>query len=78
VAALNDLEILSADISGTYLNAKAAKKVYTLASKEFGPEKEGRVLVNIMHSWYGLQNSGRAWLEGSHGSNTERWWLQVL
>jgi hypothetical protein len=38
VAALNDLDILSADISGAYLNAKAAEKVYTLAGKEFGPE----------------------------------------
>jgi hypothetical protein len=29
VAALNDLEVLSADISGAYLNAKVAEKVYT-------------------------------------------------
>jgi hypothetical protein len=45
VAALNDLEILNADISGAYLNAKATKKVYTLAGKEFGPEKEGKIVV---------------------------------
>jgi Reverse transcriptase (RNA-dependent DNA polymerase) len=60
VAALNDLEVLSADISGAYLNAKAAKKVYTLASKEFGPEKEGKIVV-IMRALYGLRSSGRAW-----------------
>jgi hypothetical protein len=61
VAALNDLEILSADISGAYLNAKAAEKVYTLAGKqEFGPEKEGRVVV-IMRALYGHQSSSRAW-----------------
>jgi hypothetical protein len=41
VAALNDLEILSANISGAYLNAPCAEKVYTLAGKEFGPDKEG-------------------------------------
>jgi hypothetical protein len=35
VAALNDLEILSADISGAYLNANAAEKVYTIAGIEF-------------------------------------------
>jgi hypothetical protein len=60
VAVLNDLDILSADISGTYFNAKAAKKVYTLAGKEFGPVKEGCVVV-IMHALYGLRSSGRAW-----------------
>jgi Reverse transcriptase (RNA-dependent DNA polymerase) len=60
VAALNDLEILSADISGAYLNVKAAEKVYTLAGKEFGLEKEGRVVV-ISHALYGLRSSGSAW-----------------
>jgi hypothetical protein len=60
IAALNDLEILSADISGAYLNAKAAEKVYTLAGKEFGPEKEGRVVI-LTRALYGLRSSGRAW-----------------
>jgi Reverse transcriptase (RNA-dependent DNA polymerase) len=60
LAALNDLDILSADISGAYLNAKATKKVYTLAGKEFGPEKEGHV-VDITCALYGLRSSGRAW-----------------
>jgi uncharacterized protein YdgA (DUF945 family) len=41
VAALNDLEILSADISGAYLNAPCTEQVYTLAGKDFGPDKEG-------------------------------------
>ncbi len=60
VAALNDLEILSANISGAYLNANAAEKVYTLAVKEFGPAKEGRVVVST-RALYGLQCSGKAW-----------------
>jgi Reverse transcriptase (RNA-dependent DNA polymerase) len=60
VAALNDLDILSADISGAYLNAPAAEKVYTIAGKEFGAEKEGRVVV-ITRALYGLRSSGKAW-----------------
>lgn len=60
VAALNDLDILSADISGAYLNAKAAEKVYTIAGKEFGPSKEGRPVL-ITRALYGLRSSGKAW-----------------
>ena len=45
IAALNDLEILSADVSGAYLNAKAAEKVYFIAGKEFGPHQETRTCV---------------------------------
>ncbi|KAI2490433.1 Reverse transcriptase (RNA-dependent DNA polymerase) [Fragilaria crotonensis] len=60
IAALNDLDILSADISGAYLNANAAEKVYTIAGKEFGSDKEGRVVV-ITRALYGLRSSGKAW-----------------
>ena len=60
VAALNDLDILSADVSGAYLNAKAAEKVYTVAGKEFGPERQGRVAV-ITRALYGLRSSGKEW-----------------
>jgi predicted hotdog family 3-hydroxylacyl-ACP dehydratase len=60
VAALNDLEILSADVAGAYLNAKAKEKVYTTAGKEFGPDKEGRPVI-ITRALYGLRSSGRAW-----------------
>lgn len=60
VAALNDLDVLSADISGAYLNANAAEKVYTIAGKEFGAERQGRVVV-ITRALYGLRSSGNAW-----------------
>ena len=60
VAALNDLDILSADVSGAYLNAKAAEKVYFIAGKEFGPERQGRVAI-ITRALYGLRSSGKAW-----------------
>ena len=60
IAALNDLEILSADISGAYLNAPCGEKVYTIAGKEFGPDKEGRPVL-IKRALYGLRSSGKAW-----------------
>jgi hypothetical protein len=60
IAALNDLEILSADISGAYLNAPCGEKVYTIAGKEFGPNKEGRPVL-IKRALYGLRSSGKAW-----------------
>jgi Reverse transcriptase (RNA-dependent DNA polymerase) len=60
VAALNDLEILSADVVRAYLNAKAKEKVYTTAGKEFGPDKEGWPVI-ITRALYGLRSSGRAW-----------------
>ena len=37
LAALNDLEVYAADIGNTYLNANCAKKIYTVAGREFGP-----------------------------------------
>ena len=52
--------MLSADISGAFLNANATEKIYTIAGKEFGAAKEGRVVV-ITHALYGLRSSGKAW-----------------
>jgi hypothetical protein len=69
VAALNDLEILSANISGAHLNAPCAEKVYTIAGKEFGPDKEGRTVV-IKRALYGLRSSGKAWRD--HMASTLR------
>ena len=36
IAALNGLNVLSADVSGAYLNAKCAEKIYCILGKEFG------------------------------------------
>ena len=69
VAALNDLDVLSADISGAYLNAKAAEKVYTTAGTEFGPDKAGRPVL-ITRALYGLRSSGKAWRD--HMASTLR------
>ena len=59
IAALNDLEIMSGDISNAYLNAKTKEKVYFYAGPEFG-DKEGK-RVKIIKALYGLPGSGNAW-----------------
>jgi hypothetical protein len=59
LAALNDLDILSADIQGAYLNAPCREKIYVVCGPEFG-EYEGRIGV-IKKALYGLLSSGAAW-----------------
>jgi hypothetical protein len=59
LAALNDTEILSADIQNAYLNAPMREKLYTIAGKEFGPKFEGRPVL-IVRALYGLRSSGKA------------------
>jgi hypothetical protein len=45
LAALNDLDVLSADVQGAYLNAPTKEKVYTIAGLEFGADKVGRPVL---------------------------------
>ena len=59
LAALNNLEILSADIQNAYLNAPVREKLYTIAGKEFGPKFEVRPVL-IVRALYGLRSSGKA------------------
>ena len=59
VAALNDLEVVTADIGNAYLNAKTKEKIWTVAGKEFGAE-EGQIMI-IERALYGLKSSGAAW-----------------
>jgi len=59
VAALNDLNVVAADIGNAYLNADCREKIYFVASPEFGDHK-GRVLI-IKKALYGLKSSGAAW-----------------
>jgi Reverse transcriptase (RNA-dependent DNA polymerase) len=59
VAALNGLDIMTADIGNAYLNAYTAEKVYPITGSEFG-EEAGRVAV-IVRALYGLKSSGVAW-----------------
>jgi hypothetical protein len=60
LAALNDLEILSADVQNAYLNAPTTEKVYTTAGEEFGKDRQGRPVL-IVRALYGLKSSGARW-----------------
>jgi hypothetical protein len=56
LAALNDLEVVAADIQGAYLYADTTEKVYTIAGSEFG-SNAGRPAI-IVRALYGLRSSG--------------------
>jgi hypothetical protein len=58
-AALNDLDILAADVGNAYLNADCREKIWTIADPEFG-SKVGTVMI-IEKALYGLKTSGAAW-----------------
>jgi hypothetical protein len=60
IAALNDLDILAADVGNAYLQAPARKKVHTTAGPEFGPHNVGKTVI-IVRTMYGLKSSGAAW-----------------
>jgi len=60
VAALNDLDVLAADVQNAYLNAETKEKVYTIAGLEFGPDNVGRPVL-IVRALYGLKSSGARW-----------------
>jgi hypothetical protein len=57
MAALNDLDILSADVQNAYLHAETSEKVWTRAGQEFGKEYVGRPCY-IVRALYGLKSSG--------------------
>lgn len=59
IAALNDLDILAADIQNAYLNADTKERVYTTAGMEFGADKVGRPVL-VVRAAYGLRGSGKA------------------
>ena len=61
IAALNDLDLLSADIGNAYLNAKCRERVHVRCGAElFGQEHEGKWAV-ICRALYGLKTSGASW-----------------
>ena len=59
LAALNDIDLMSGDISNAYLNAKTKEKVWFRAGTEFGDNKGKKVI--IVKALYGLPGSGNAW-----------------
>ena len=61
LAALNDLNLLSADIGNAYLNAKCRERVHVRCGAElFGEEHKGKLAV-ICRALYGLKTSGSSW-----------------
>jgi len=60
LAALNDLDILAADVGNAYLQAPAREKVHTMDGPEFGPSNVGKTVI-IIRAMYGLKSSGAAW-----------------
>ena len=62
LAALNDLDVLSADIGNAYLNAKPLEKCHVTITDDmlFGPAAKGRT-ATICRALYGMKSSGNAW-----------------
>ena len=58
IAAMNNLEVLAADIGNAYLNAPCREKIWIEAGPEFGPTKGQKVVV--VRALYGLKISGAA------------------
>ena len=60
IVALNNLDILAADVQNVYLNALIKEKVYMMAGLKFGPSQVS-LPVLIIHALYGLKLSGAWW-----------------
>mmetsp|Transcript_2147 Transcript_2147/g.3294 ORF Transcript_2147/g.3294 Transcript_2147/m.3294 type:complete len:1178 (+) Transcript_2147:1032-4565(+) len=60
LAALNDVDIVAADVGNAYLNAFTKEKVYIITGPEFGPLEQGKAAV-IVRALYGLKSSGAMW-----------------
>ena len=60
VAALNDLDVFSCDISNAYLNAPCKEKIWFEAGLECGTSMKGKVM-KLVRALYGLKSSGASW-----------------
>ena len=58
IAALNDLEVKTADIKNAYLTAPVTEKIWTILGPEFG-EDAGKKAI-IVRALYGLRSAGEA------------------
>jgi hypothetical protein len=56
-AALNDLDVMAADIRNAYLQAPSSQKDYIICGPEFGLENLGKVAL-IMRALYGGKKAG--------------------
>jgi hypothetical protein len=55
IAALNDLDILGADVQNAFLTAPNKEKCWMTAGPEFGPE-EGKTFL-VVKALYGLKSA---------------------
>ena len=58
IAALNELDVFSADIKNVYLTAPNLEKIYCIAGSEFGLEQDKTILV--VKVLYNLKSAGMA------------------
>eukprot|EP00957_Ditylum_brightwellii_P086655 6593559-Ditylum_brightwellii.AAC.1 len=59
ITALDDLDVMAADIGNAYQNALHREKIYTVAGPEFGTE-EGTIFI-VVRALYGLKSAGANW-----------------
>jgi hypothetical protein len=57
-AALNDLDVMAADVQNAYLQAPSSEKHYIICGDEFGEEHRGKVAI-IRRALYGGKSAGR-------------------
>ena len=76
VAALNDLDVLVADICDAYLNADCREKVYTIAGPEVGLNAGKHVVIT--RTLYGLKSSGAACVESAFSKHNDRLELYTM
>ena len=62
VAALNDLDVFSCDISNAYLNVPCKEKIWFEAGLECGTSMKGKVM-KLVRALYGLKSSGASWYQ---------------
>ena len=59
IAALNDLDVFSADIQNAYLTSPCEEKIWTTLGPEFGPHRQGKKAL-VVRALYGLKSAGAA------------------
>ena len=76
VAALNNLDVLIADIGNAYLNTDCREKVYTIAGPEFGSNAVKHIVIT--RALYGLKSSGATFVESAFSKHDDRHELYTM
>ena len=64
IAALNDIDILSADVQNAFLTAPVLEKVWLTTGPEFGPE-QGKNMI-VVRALYGLKSASASFRSFMH------------